>query len=429
MEGAISGGKQKMNKITLRETIISDSSIVFIYDISGEWSKFFSKTRAFHVKYSADIHDTPKSIANIIFAADVLPLSWVFDAEVNVDCLDKDFTESLNAIKKNYAKMYSGTELHFNGKLNVKKLESNHYKTIQKAASFFSGGVDATSTVATHYKEKPLLINIQGSDINLSFKKTIEDVQSDIEKSAKALNLPIIFVRSEFRKIMDYRQLKKYFKPKIHDDYWHALQYSLGITGHSAPILYRNKIEKIYIASSHTAEDRVPAASDPDIDNNIRFGSSMVSHDGFEMNRTSKCKNIASFIKQEKISLKLRVCLEDDLPNNCENCEKCFRTIMNFASEGIDPSLVGFSNDEKIFKKIRKNIEKNIIFKQSCAGLWKDIQNKVAINNIDNNDVDWIKHTNFDTINDKHKIRRKLNKIYHAIERRLRKLKKICLER
>ena len=64
---------------------------------------------------------------------------------------------------------------------------------------------------------------------------------------------------------------------------------------------------------------------DPTVDNEIRFASGKVFHDGYELNRQDKVKVVVDHYSEIKELVNIRVCFKND--ENCCKCEKCLRTI------------------------------------------------------------------------------------------------------
>ena len=363
-----------MNKIILNKIELESNKIKYIYNIEGEWKQYFNKCREYCMDYTENIDNIPKSIASIPFITNVLPMVWIFDAELILEELDKEFYESIDNFKNGYIKMYP--MITFNGKITCNKIIDNSYKTSNKVAAFYSGGLDATSTLVTHYSEKPMLINLQGSDLDLRYKKVLEDVRGFLKNNADNLDLDIVFIKSEFRNLINEKRMDRYIKPTIHDGYWHGFQHGIAIIGHAVPLSYKYKIKSIYIASSYSKEFVAPCASDPTIDNFVKLSSTTVIHDGFEFNRNDKSENIGNFIEKNNKKIKLRVCLDDYRVNNCCNCEKCYRTILGFASKGYDPQIVGFDLNDKFYKKVERDLKYKIIIAGHVIQLWKQIQNE-----------------------------------------------------
>ena len=102
-------------------------------------------------------------------------MTWIFDAELVLDEIDEGFYRSIKEFKEGYKRMYP--MIKFNGKLTYNKLIDNSYNVTDKVAAFYSGGLDASSTVVTHYDERPMLMNLQGSYIYLRYTKVLRYVK------------------------------------------------------------------------------------------------------------------------------------------------------------------------------------------------------------------------------------------------------------
>lgn len=418
-----------MDKIILNKVEITANKISYKYTIEGDWKKYFYDINEYSMEYTENIDGTPKSIACIPFITNILPMVWIFDANLIIEEIDKDFYESINKFKEGYIKMYP--MLSFKGKFKYKKIVDNSYKATSNVASFYSGGLDATSTLVTHYKEKPMLINLQGSDLNLKYKNVINDVQKFLQDNADNLGLDIVFIKSEFRAMLDEQKLTKMVMPIIHDNYWHALQHGIAIIGHAAPLSYKYKMKTVYIASSFTKEDNVRCASDPTIDNYVKLSSTNVVHDGFSLNRNDKSENIGNFIKKTNKKIKLRVCLDDHRVDNCCNCEKCYRTILGFASKGYEPQIVGFNLNNKFYKKVERDFKYKIIVE--FIPYWKNIQNEFFKHPELKEDerFKWIYNFDFDNCNKKpiKYIIKYILKVYNAILKRIKKFIEMLIKR
>lgn len=414
-----------MNTITLNTTEITQRSITYHYSVSGEWSRFFTSQREYSVAYDQDISSVPLSICNIHFVANILPLAWLCNATVKVKELDQDFMNSITNIKKGYINMYP--QVNFSGNLTAETTNNNTTPSSNNVAAFFSGGLDAMSTVASHYDEHPLLINIQGSDINLRYNKIVATVKERLQDMAKELNLEITFINSGFRKVINEKRATKYIKPLVHDNYWHAFQHGIAIISHAAPLAYLRRLKVIYIASSFSRRNHAPCASDPTIDNQVRLSSTKIVHDGYDYDRIDKSRIIAAFLKKHNKSLHLRVCLDDYRVENCQHCEKCYRTIFDFAANGCDPQSVGFQLTAHDYHDAEKAI-KNKIFIQYPL-LWQDIQKAFQKHPEFKNDsrYKWIYDYDFTKVN-QHKTKY-LYKLFYAARKRYRKLLRLITQK
>ena len=151
------------NVIKIFQPVISERTIKYVYEISGEWSEAFNLSENFFVEYSCNISNIPFGIAVIPFLCNILPIVWVYDADVYLEVCDKTFLESIPEFKKGYEDMYP--MLEFKGNIHAENIEDNSQKDNKGAVSFFSGGVDAFNTLVNHIDEKPTLLTVWGADI------------------------------------------------------------------------------------------------------------------------------------------------------------------------------------------------------------------------------------------------------------------------
>lgn len=407
------------NEFIIEHVEVRDSNIIFNYKINGEWKKYFKERNQYSIEYSEPVGKCPKSIAVVPLLTNILPVAWLFDATIKVNEIDEDFLESIKDFKSGYENMYPN--IAFKGRLDIGRVVKNKVKRTNCVGAFYSGGLDATSTLASHYDERPVLMNIQGSDVKVKHKATIKSIQKVLAGNAKELGLQIIFIKSEFRKVLDTKKLDHYIRKFINDNYWHAFQHGIAIIGHGAPVAFVNNLKNIYIASSFTIGDKVACASDPTIDNFVRFSGTRTIHDGYEMDRIAKTKNIGRFLKEngnKKISL--RVCLDDFRVENCCHCEKCYRTIYGFIATGFDPKKFGFNLDKNFHKRVQREFKTMLILEN--LWFWTKIQNEFKNNpNLKNNkDLQWIYEYDFEKCN-KNKLKY-IVKYTNAIIRRIKKM-------
>ena len=124
------------------------------------------------------------------------------------------------------------------------------------------------------------------------------------------------------------------------------------------------KKSTVYFASSFTVAEKgkITCASDPTIDNFVKFGCTHIVHDGYEFDRQDKVHNITEFSERTGINIPLRVCWQSTGGRNCCQCEKCWRTILEIIAEGKNAQDFDFKytqSDLKNFHKLyydKKNI-------------------------------------------------------------------------
>lgn len=370
-----------MNKIVIHEPIIEKSTIRYEYSIEGEWKAAFNELLSLSIEYSCDISNVPVSIAIIPLLTNILPISWIYDAEILVPVCDEDFYNSISDFKSGYKTMYP--MIQFGGKMTVKTFEKNNNQSANGAAMFFSGGVDAFCTLIRHREEKPTLITLWGSDISLEDTAGWTTVNDHLVEVGRTFQVDYITVKSGFRRFLKEGVLSQKVK-NSGDGWWHGFQHGIGIIGHAAPIMYVLGKKKVYIASSFTAADKgkVTCASDPTIDNNVRFSGITVIHDGYELTRLDKIKIITQFSRENAVKVPLRVCWESRGGSNCCHCEKCWRTILGIYATRSNPDEFGFNYPslKELGKEIKHNRAKLGIHKESRYKLiWTAIRNNYSI--------------------------------------------------
>lgn len=409
------------NEIFLDIDTITNNRVSYKYLVNGAWREIFNEKEPYYIEYSIDISEVPKSVLIIPLLANILPIAWLYDAEINVTSCDNDFYKSIKNFKKGYENMYP--MLVFGGKLNVATFENNSRKiTKDGAAVFFSGGVDAFNTLVMHKSQKPTLITLWGADVSLEDERGWSNVLNHLKLTAKDFETDYVVVKTSFRRFINESLLDKKVA-KSGDGWWHGFQHGIGIISHSAPIMYANKKSIVYIASSFTEAEKgkVTCASDPTIDNYVKFCGAGVYHDGYEFSRQMKIHNITNFCNESCNNVSLRVCWSSKGGENCCNCEKCWRTILGIYAEGYDPRNFGFQYDDNQLNKL--SIKMKYTNNQMFGRLrYKPIQDSMK-KNIKKSDlpksIKWFYGIDINRINKKNifhkllgKINRRIYKIY-----------------
>jgi len=343
----------KINNLVLSDIKSIGNSVAYIYNITGEWSRFFSENESFTVEYDFPPEHIPNSVLAIPFLCNVLPISWICDAEIRVPEIDRDFFESISGFKQGYTDMYP--MLDFKGTLTARRIEDNTGSR-SGAASLFSGGVDATHTMISRINEKPALISICGADVCFDDEKSWNPVKTHLVKTAGNFGLEYTTIKSSFRKVIRESALDQAVLTSG-NGWWHGFQHGIALIGHTAPYMYTGNLKTLYIASSFNAEDKnVTGASYPTIDNFVRFCGSNTVHDAFDRNRQKKVGEICSFAAGTGTKINLRVCWESVGGGNCCKCEKCCRTMLAIAAEGHNPADYGFIWNKKIMRSLKYNL-------------------------------------------------------------------------
>ena len=91
-----------MNSIEIKTPQVCANSICYEYSISGDWREAFQEKEKFTIEYSCGIENVPVGILMIPLLANLLPMSWVYDADIICPVCDKDFFESIVDFKRGY---------------------------------------------------------------------------------------------------------------------------------------------------------------------------------------------------------------------------------------------------------------------------------------------------------------------------------------
>lgn len=366
----------KVIKINKLEQIESTNRITLNvqFSYSDNLAKYV-KSNCFMADYAISDAKVPDSIAFIPIVANLLPLVWLMDIQLYVPTLDEEFYNCIINVKKGYQQMYPN--IQFKGNI-ISKREPNKIK-LDKSLVFFSGGVDAFASLVAHIDEKPYLFSICGADVSLDDTSSWENVYAAIMKVASNLDLDSMICRSNLRTFISEDNLTEFIHALgINDSWWHAFQHSVGMIGLVAPLAYKYGIKYIYFGSTNTALDKgkFTIASDPSIDEEVKFFGVNIIHDQYEYSRQEKLRHIIKYSKQIKYQPYLRVCWHDANGKNCGKCEKCLRTIYGIIAEHADPVDYGFYLSQKEFyvNSLRSFLrpptdEATIVF-------WKDIQKR-----------------------------------------------------
>lgn len=404
------------NTINVDKPIIENNIIKYKYEIKGEWQEAFNEDETFFIEYSHDISKTPDDLLIIPFLCNILPIAWIYNAEIFVDSCDADFFENINKIKDGYKEMYPMVK--FEGEIHVNNIVRHRIEN-SGAIAFFSGGVDAFGTLVSHMNEKPTLLTIWGADIDFTDKIGWDRVFSHVKQTAKDFQIDYVIVKSSFRRFLNAGALSKKIS-YTGEGWWHGFQHGIGLIGHSAPIAYSLNKKVVYIASSFSNKMKglYTCASDPIIDNNVKFSNSYVLHDGYENDRQDKIHNIVQCSKNMNIPITLRVCWETSGGENCCRCEKCLRTMIGIYAEKAEPKDFGFICSESEFDKNVKML-KRIDLIDYLKLLYKQIQISMIKNcNIEDipKSLKWFYEMDINKIGN-----HPIYNIYYKIKRRFKK--------
>lgn len=115
-----------MESIRLLNIEKNENQIKYKYTCDGKISKALRREKEYLIEYGFDITHIPDSILTVPFLANLLPIVWVYDAEIHVDEIDEDFLMCLDDVKRAYSEMYPN--IKFKGTVITNKIVSNDLK-------------------------------------------------------------------------------------------------------------------------------------------------------------------------------------------------------------------------------------------------------------------------------------------------------------
>lgn len=368
-----------MNAIILVSIEAAGNRVDYRFRVEGRIREYFQPECRLFLHYNEAVDGLPESILSIPFAANVMPLAWLTDARVVVRQLDKSFHDCLEPIKAAYQTMFP--HYPFGGELQCGETVENVYTPEHDAASLFSGGLDALTTYVRIRAQRPLLITEYGwHDGEIRHSDVWEADRAHAVAFAEKNGLRNLLVQSNYGTFIRAARIDRDYSGKLGDSWWHGLHHGLAIISAAIPAACLHKVRTLYIASSNTPAYPVPCASDPTVDNLIRYASGGVVHDGYELSRQDKVREVVRHYGAEGEGAAIRVCFRNR--ENCCRCEKCMRTILGIAAEGSDPRLYGFDVPERLSDHTRRFLAEEVKFFTDTfiAIYWTKIQDRMRQN-------------------------------------------------
>lgn len=364
-----------MAKIELRRTIVSESRVDYEYDYPESWHPFLVDPQDhLYIEYDFPLAQMPESILNIPFVLNMLMFCMFDGTELYIDRLDKVFYDAVPDILNGYRRLY-GDRIK-DVKIYCEHLENNAYELSGKNVVAFTGGVDATSAVASHINEKLVLSNIWGGDVRLNNPGRQQAHVAYFHELAEKYGYDVAVSKSNFRFLYDPKNIPY----KFDHFWWSAFGHSIAIIGVLVPIAYYKKAQYIYMGSAYEITEQeakhIPACNYAPIINSIRFASGSGGQCDTYLKRSQKINNIASAFKvNEHNRIKVLACWNQKaqigVGGNCCHCEKCARTIMDIIVHGKDPVHFGFEVEPKTFSFIKDYVFSG---RKMPVEMWKDIQ-------------------------------------------------------
>lgn len=364
--------------------------VVYDYTASGEVGRYLKDEEPFWIEYEDYVNDIPDSILAIPFVGNMMALAMLFQAEIRVPVLDRDYYEAFPLIVEGYRSMYV-EKAPIAVELTADKIETNIPQGSSTAKLlYYSGGADCAYTLTKHVQagESLDLLQVHGADIPHTNMEGWNAAIAFSQKIAEEHGMKLHTVRSNLHTFVYEGVLDSFVQEHYSESFWHGFQHSIGMLTLSAPVAWRMNYREIYFASTFSEKEssfQYTCASSPTIDNLVRFCSCQIIHDGVEASRQEKLSRIVNYSRMTGKHMPMRVCFLSTKGDNCCCCEKCVRTAFGLYAEGENPNHYGFqysveslsdavnvhafTGRETFYKSIQQVLRKNRRIEEIPAGL------------------------------------------------------------
>lgn len=370
-----------MNKtIELRKIWVEGTTIKYeIYDNTGMQLLQTDRVEAFINFYNTEeFNFVPENLSQSVLAIPItlylLPITYFYNVELILPCMDKTLYENLSEIYNAYSKIYGPFKDEWRGKVSPVKIEQNNaLQSKYKNVVFFSGGVDACSAGINNPGEKTVLVSVPSIE---ALAKNEGDLRNEkfnlIKEFSQITNSKWILISNNFNEcIFNDNKIQKNLSEKLSSaafrfDGWFGVKY-LGNMCSVAPFAYAIGIREFIMGSTFEQEEENCYinydGANPVLSDSMKFVNMyFAEQDELYTRRSQKVKNIVSWCKKWGKKVKLWTCF-DDKSYQCGLCPKCIRTQLNILCAGENPKDWGFERfSEKQFSRLLRSFryyEKN----------------------------------------------------------------------
>lgn len=361
--------------VVVQEPTIEGPTIRCGVTAAGRVRRFLTG-EPFRAEYDADLSDVPPAIASVPVLAHVCPVAWATGADVSVPCVDAAFHDSLREVRQVLCGMYDFME---GGAVRARRVVDTRERRpageFEDAGLLFSGGVDSVTSFVRRREEDPTLISVQGWVIDFDEGDRWETVRGHVSQFADEHHARDRYVRSNMLSVLDTPLLQAHFQRYVDGAWYSSVGHGLGLLGLCAPLSYALGLGTVYVAATHTPEFEEPWGSHPDIDDRVRWAHASGHHDGYELSRQEKIERIVEYVRSENRDLTLRTCTRSERGDNCNECEKCYRTMCGLVLAGVDPGEYGYRMDPGTFEDIRETLAAGgFVMGADERFMWRDLK-------------------------------------------------------
>lgn len=151
------------------------------------------------------------------------------------------------------------------------------------------GGIDSAYSLIKHSRNKKIaLLQIWGADVPYENEEAWINASTVTRKCAEQFEIKAYFIHYPFHLIFEEGILDAYVENEFHENLWHGFQHGVGMLAQGMPLAYVLGIKECLFAATFSKDmdkKSYTCASDPRIDNYVRFANVTVLHDGFDISR------------------------------------------------------------------------------------------------------------------------------------------------
>jgi len=225
----------------------------------------------------------------------------------------------------------------------------------ERAGFFFSGGIDALSTLVVNRLEYPSTHPGSIKDGLLVCGLEIQDpvifgfVLDSLRVLAEDANISLIPIFTNIRSL----------GPDEDNVFWGEFwrKEFMGATFAAIAHVFAKRLNRVSINSSDVVPDIVPYGTHPLIDPCFSSSDLRIRHEGIALSRLEKTRLVSTW----NLALQhIRVCNDTQLyrPSrlNCGKCEKCIRTMLALKALGVLDQTTVFPNNKISIEFIKANL-------------------------------------------------------------------------
>jgi len=375
-------------RLTVTDVAAQGSTVRATVDYPERLRRFFADDELVF-EYDSSVADVPEHVLTIPALAQVAPVAWTRGVGVHTHTVDATFLESLASVGRVLVEMYP--EFMEGGIVSCSNpVEETPQRPETDASAdpgagspneglLFSGGVDSLASYVRHREEEPMLISVHGWVVSVEEQRRWKRARERITEFAESRGCEQAFVTANMLDVLDTPMLHAHFKRYYDGSWYSSVGHGLGLLALCAPIAYRDGLDEVYIAATHTAEFDEPWGSHPDIDGQVEWTGTTCTHDGYELSRQEKLDLIAEYADTAGDSFTIRACTRDKSGGNCCACEKCYRTAIGLWLAGLNPVEYGYDLPPDAFERARDGLESgDWLAGEDERFMWADIQRHAA---------------------------------------------------